>query len=492
MTPPPQCRSPVHHEPFLHTVAKYASSRLYRQVLGVVTAYLRPKLLSPEQYGLWTVLGVIPGYAAYLHLGAQHSLRFLIPYYKSLDDPARVTTMKETVFSASLVLTGLASLVLLLAALIPNLSMDVRLGLATMAIFIILQCIQEYYISLLKADERFPLLARSFYVQTTVSFVFTVVLLLLFKLHGLYLSILLTFTVIVIFLRANYSAGIRLSFRYPVFREMVIRGFPIMVADLAIELLSTSDRLVISAFLGRREMGYYGIATIVFGFLLQIPGTTREIMEPRMMRQVAHHDEDEITAEYLLKPIVNTAYLLPFLIGPVYLGLPVLIPLVLPRYTPAIVPTQILAFGIYFMALSYAPRMFIVARNWQKASALLLPLVLLANVSLSIALVKAGFGLGGVAFSSGVSFLLLFLTLLGLIFFRIRPSGLHWYRHLAGTALPFPAMLLTLLLLARSVPSIVSNPYLACGVSVVLFWGTMLGLHAVAKRHLPLLRGIEI
>ena len=492
MTPPTQDRSPIKHEPFLHTVAKYASSRLYRQVLGVVTAYLRPKLLSPEQYGLWTLLGVIPGYAAYLHLGAQHSMRFLIPYYKSLDDTTRVTTMKETVFSASLCLTGLASIVLLLAALLPNLSMDVRLGLATMAIFIILQCIQEYYISLLKADERFPLLARSFYVQTTVSFVFTVVLLLLFKLHGLYLSILLTFTVIVFFLRANYSAGIRLSFRYSVFRELVVRGFPIMVADLAVELLSTSDRLVISGLLGRREMGYYGIATIVFGFLLQIPGTTREIMEPRMMRQVAHHGEDEITAEYLLKPIVNTAYLLPFLIGPVFFGLPVLIPLVLPRYSPAIVPTQILVFGIYFMALSYAPRMFIVARNWQKASAMLLPVVLLANVSLSVTLVKTGFGLAGVAFSSGVSFFLLFLTLFGLVMVRIKPTGSHWRRHLAGIAIPFPTMILAILLLARFVPAVVPNPYLGCGVSIIVFWGTMLGLHAIARRQLPLLRGIEI
>ncbi|MCD6416053.1 MAG: hypothetical protein J7M08_05095, partial [Planctomycetes bacterium] len=63
-------------------VAKYSSGRFYRMGLGLITAFIRPKLLSPEYYGIWTLLKLIPNYLSYAHGGTRTAMRYLIPLYR--------------------------------------------------------------------------------------------------------------------------------------------------------------------------------------------------------------------------------------------------------------------------------------------------------------------------------------------------------------------------------------------------------------------------
>ena len=95
-----------------------------------------------------------------------------------------------------------------------------------------------------------------------------------------------------------------------------------MLYNFTAILINTSDRIIISYFLGTEQLGYYGIADMVLGFIIQIPGTAREVIEPRMMQDIYKCSMKEHLNEYFIKPMFHTAYLMPFLIGGIFLLCP--------------------------------------------------------------------------------------------------------------------------------------------------------------------------
>ena len=107
----------------------------------------------------------------------------------------------------------------------------------------------------------------------------------------------------------------------------------------------------------------------------------------------------------------HTAYLMPFLIGAVFFTLPVVVPLLLPRYINGILPAQIVVFGSYFVAMSYTARGVIVAYQWQLRALIIMLLALLVNVAVSIFFIKTGLGIKGVAIGGSISFCVLFIGL---------------------------------------------------------------------------------
>lgn len=471
-------------------VARYASSRFFEDLLKLITAFLRPKLLSPEHFGLWTLFKVIPNYARHAQLGSLPAMRYLIPYYAGKERHEKVTHLQETGLFSSLGLNCLLGVCLLALALKEGFSAEVKAGFFTMACAVVLQSYQNHYIALLKARQEFPVLTSSMYVRATSSLLLSLPLLYFFRIYGVYVSLIMSYVVAIAYFRWKCPLPVRARFRYDVFRHLIGKGFPIMLTGLSIALISTSDRLVVSYFLGTEELGYYGIAVMMFAFLKQVPGTAREVLEPRLMRSLERGSEETNVNEYLLKPMINTAYLMPFLIGPVFFVFPIFVSLLLPRYILGIEPTQILSLGVYFLAMTYAPQTMIVASNWQTQALLLIPPVLVANVLLSILLVKQGFGLSGVAASSSISFLLLSVALLGFLSRRLTEKGKEWRRHLVGLALPFPVMIFFLWALSASLPRLLSNDYVTAAVCVLLWWAIMFLLHRWASHRFLLLQDL--
>lgn len=470
----------------------YATSRYFRQISGLLLAILRPKLLGPSFYGLWTLFKVIPRYSRFFGLGAREALRFYLPYHRERGDTARVNTLTNSVFAGTGFLHGLIAIGLLLVCLSKGFSPESRFGLLCMALYLPLEFYFRHMLTLLRAEEKFSLIARYNYLESFAVFIFTIPLLYWFRIYGVFVSVLLTrFTVAALMFHQNGMRG-RLQFQWKGYLEMVRKGFPIMMSDFCIELITTSDRIIITILLGQTALGYYGIAAMALAMLIQLPGTAREIMEPQVMRDMDGRATETFLDDYLLKPLVNTAFLIPFLIGPVCLLLPIAIPILLPQYLPAIVPTQIIALGMFFLALAFVPRPIIVANAWQADISRYLPLVLILNIGMSVGFVKAGLGIVGVAMGSGLAFALLFLTLFAFIAAKMKIESSHWRSHLLALALPFPAMCLVLFALSRTLPNLIANDILCGGVALVLYTGAMGIFHIIASRRVALLKGLAL
>jgi len=352
-------------ESVVSVIAKYSSSNIFIQIMRMATAFIRTKLLSPELYGLWHILIVVPKYAAYSTLGTHTIMRYLLPYHDARDEQQQIEEIKGSIFYGALLIKILIATVLVLIVLIIDMNIMWRLGLLTMACLILMEWYYDYYINILKSYQKFRLLTSANYIKATVALVGSAALIYLFGIYGVYLSSVIGLLIIIFYLRIKYPLRVHGNFRYPVFINVLKKGFPLMIYGLSIMLIISSTKIIIAYFLGTEQLGYYGIAIVVHDFLMQVPGTSREVIEPRLMRHLTQNSDEKNLREYLLKPLVNTAYFMPLLIGPVFFIIPGLVSLALPRYVQGITPTLIITLGGYFYSLNYIFRGLIVANNWQ-------------------------------------------------------------------------------------------------------------------------------
>jgi O-antigen/teichoic acid export membrane protein len=180
-----------------------------------------------------------------------------------------------------------------------------------------------------------------------------------------------------------------------------------MIYNLGGLLINSSDKIIISTLLGLKQLGYYGIASMTLNFLMQVPGASREVVESKLIEHMEENKENAVKL-YVLRPLTVTAYLIPFFIGSGVLLLPDTVAFFLPTYLPGVQAAQIILLGGFPLALSYVLRGGIVACNIQFAASLTMAVSALFNFLFSYLLVRKGWGINGVAFSSALSFSLLF------------------------------------------------------------------------------------
>ena len=402
----------------LGNIAHYAFSNIMRQVLGVISAVVRPMLLSPAHYGLWNLLKTIPSYTTYTHLGARAAARYAIPFNQANGLDKKNEQVAGTLFWGSLILSLIPACALGGWAIFGTLSMAERWGLGIMAVYVLVWWLYEYALTLLKAYQRFHVISLSNYLMPLLTFV-TLPLLWIWDIYGLYISFLACIVGVTWFFLRRQPLDIARCFSWKRYLSLVRTGFPIMALGLVIVILRTVDRFVITLTLGNEELGFYSIAVMVLNFIMNIPMATREVIEPKMMQSM---QGERFLEQYYISPLYHTALYLPLLMGPVFFLMPHVITLLLPNYLPGIPCIMILALGGYFMALMYMTRGVLVAWRQQAQGALLGLPVIIVNVALALMLVRLGWGIEGVAAAASVSMAVYFLVLNELIR-RNAPKG---------------------------------------------------------------------
>ncbi len=473
-------------------ITRYSSSKIYIQLLGVFNAFIKPKLLSPELFGLLNILNLIPRYASYAHLGSRDTIRYIIPYNEAKNEFKKNSEIKGSVFYGSLYANIFIAFLLVIFSLKGDLSLEVRLGILAMSILVVVTWYYEYYISLLKSYQIFKLITSSNYLNATVTCFLGFILIYFFSIYGAYLISIISLIVVISFLLVKYPLEPHIKFRYKVFKNLVGRGLPIMIFSISSELIRTSDRIIVYYCLGIEQLGYYGIAAMVISSLIQIPGAARDVMEPRLMQDLDNNSEESILNEYFFKSLFNTAYFLPFLIGPVFFLLPIIIPLVLPAYIPAILPAQINIIGSYFLIMSYPARGIIIANNWQLKASMIVVSALFVNIGLSVLLLKLGMGLKGVALGSSISFFVHFISLLIFIITKYNLTSYYWKTNIIGICWPFPVMCGTLILLENIADVVLVNDYLAALIKTIIFCLIMFVIARTAHQKYSLLKEINL
>jgi len=96
---------------------------------------------------------------------------------------------------------------ILLAALIagmsfkPGLSLEVRTGLLSFSMVVLLLWYYEYVIALLKAYQNFKLISASNYIYYTAIFICSMVFIYLWGVYGAYLSVIVPLVIVIVYLK---------------------------------------------------------------------------------------------------------------------------------------------------------------------------------------------------------------------------------------------------------------------------------------------------
>lgn len=427
----------------LESIVWFASSNFFRQGLGAVTTLLRPMLLAPELFGLFTALRLVPMYSQYLHFGARDSMRYMLPLHEAHGEHDRAARLQATVFSGAFAINMVAVLGLLALALFTDWRVEVRIGLVICAATVFVNSIVDHFITELKGYQLFKIVGLCNYFNALTMLVSNLVLILWLGFYGALLAQTVVMALLLVFLalRGNIRFKGRRGFEWKVFWGALSLGAPTMFFDVALLMMRSADRLVIAQYLSYEQLGYYGLGAMMMGYVMNIPGATREVMEAKLFENLRGNSAAAAFHEFVVRPMMMIALTMTVLIGPAVLMLPALVVWILPDYVEGVPATQILVLGAYFLAVSFPIRGIMAAYGWQKWGALILVSAVALHIGFSIVLIKAGLGIVGVALSAGLAFLLAAAALFLFVVFKLpeRPKGL--FGDAAAILLPFPLML---------------------------------------------------
>jgi O-antigen/teichoic acid export membrane protein len=392
----------------LKEIAFFASSRLFSQVLGMVTAFLRPKLLAPEMFGIWSLFRLVVSFGAYLHLGSHAAMRYGIPKLEGDQREDEIERLKGAVFWGSMALNLIAASVFLaLAVAMTDWSQPVRFGCAVSAILLLSMNWWDYCNDVCKGRGDFASVSKANYIAAIIQLLSVLALTWAFGIYGTLFALPVPMWFVIAYYRRQRSIGLGRGVHVGVFIAAIRIGFPIVLFDIIELLVRSADRLLISTYLSHEQLGLYSLAATLLGFLLNVPGASKEIMETRMMRESATIDHEHLFHRYGVLPVVRMAYFMPLVLGPTTLILPPAIHLFLPNYVASIPVIEILIPSAFFLGVSIPLRSILVARHWQLQACWLGVLALLFNIAVNMAFLISGYGIAGVALGTGLSFLVL-------------------------------------------------------------------------------------
>jgi O-antigen/teichoic acid export membrane protein len=468
---------------FIKTVARYSSSHFYRKALGLLNSLIKPKLLNPEFYGLWSFLSLISQYALFGHLGSREAMRYMIPHHQSRKEADEIPKIVGSTFYLSMAMALATAAGLVIFSFVKNIPVVERWGLITVAAVIILECLMYHNLNYFKGMQEFNLVSNSLFLDATFTFVTGVVFIYFFNIYGVYISAVLStcMTVLYTFRIERFPRHIRFSVNQ--LKNLIKLGFPLTFMNFISMILYSVDRIIIINFLGIKELGYYSISLIVVEFIMHIPSASREILEPKIIENLVHESEENILTNFLLRPLINTSFYIPLLIGCVFFLLPIVLPSLLPAYSLGLVPSQIALYTAYFISLIFITRGLIVAYRLQYAACIISIIVIIFNVILSIVAAKSGLGLEGIACSSAIAQCLHLLLLLGLIRKHCASSFAKIRRKLSLPLYPFFAM--TLLFLALSYLQAIwqFSIFLENIICLLIFLTVMLSIIYISSRY---------
>jgi O-antigen/teichoic acid export membrane protein len=419
-------------------VVRYAMSSFARHILSLMTSFVRAKLLAPELYGIWVLIKTFPAYGSHLHLGTQAAMYYGLPKHIANDEHEQIKAIEATSLWGTIAFNLVFCGAIVVSVMSFDFGSELEIGLLLACPVILLTAYYEHINNRFKAMRLFDRLAVSHYLFALFLLPATALLAWLYGLAGVLIALILTFVATLLYLLRGHQAWWPLSgFDRGVFVKLIRMGFPIVILSVMYVFMMTSDRFLIVSFLETSDLGLYGLAVIVIQTVLKIPGVSREVIEPETMAQAHSHHEVAYFERFYGRPLLYIAFFVPVLIGGAAFTLEPVLLLALPEYAAVLPTAQTLLFGAYFLALTLPSRGVIVAAGKQTSMALYMLFPLTLGLTLSAAVLAAGYGIEEVAFAKGVTFATLYLTINLLIYRNFPHFGGVLIRYITITTLLF-------------------------------------------------------
>lgn len=338
---------------FLHLSSTSILTQIARLFSGIVNA----NLLTPILYSTNSMVNTIVRYTSFGHFGVQNGINRDIPISFGRNEMAKINITLMTGFW-TLVLLSLIYVAFFFVLFFFKISLFDSIPIIyyiDLLILSILNLFVSYFNSFLVTTKRYVLLSKIRLICDVGGSVLTIILVYFFRLHGLFAAI-AVLHIIRIYL-CIYKSNFKISFifSFGVWRQLVKTGFPILLSTVIYTLLITADILFVAKYFSKTDVGLYGFALTLTGFLRMYIISLSDIIGPKMGNYFGVNNEKASSlTEYLnlfgCKMIVFLGLLTSFF----FFGVPILITHFLPDYKCSIDIFRFLILSAFTFAI-YIP-----------------------------------------------------------------------------------------------------------------------------------------
>lgn len=389
----------------------YSFSTQLTQAITLVAAVLSRRFLGPAQTGIWATLQILVDYSKYGTMGLLDASAREIPRLQGKGENENAEKIKNLAFSFVLLSSTLIAAAVMGGAFLlrHHFRPEVVYGLYFVAAVIFLQRINNLLVALLRCYKKFHIESVFMIASAVVNAVLVAVLTHAFKIYGFIWSLILSFMFNIAFLLSQN----RYDFRWYLDRErlkpLLSYGLPLMSLGILAAFIRTIDKLMIVKMLGFEAVGVYSIALMACSYLSNFSISLAIVLVPHFQERFGQRGDPKDLEPYLFKASKAYALTLPFMISLAWFAAPVGVHWALPKFIEGIPAMKALSLSLFFIAVLQPFHDFLITI---KKHVLLFPILGITCATAfgaDYAVIRAGWGIQGVALATTASFALNFL-----------------------------------------------------------------------------------
>ncbi len=462
-----------------------------QRVLGIVTALALRWGLDPARLGVYSGLRVYLDQTNRTSLGVGLGAVQEVPILRAAgrhDEARRVAEVANA--ANSVTCAAYAGVLLIVSAfwwLTPSrgpLAAEWAGGLAAVAGLALLQRRLSFHVAVLRAHQEFALTTELDVFEGFASAVLVISGLWLAGFWGLLAAVGALLLLKLAYLHARHPLRLGWAWDTPTVLRLMRVGLPIFLSTATFGALTSLDRVLILGCLpdGERALGLYSVALLGTNWTLDAAGRIGMVLYTHFQTTLGRTGDPMAVARHAAGAAEGQAPLLALGAGVAYLGAPMFLGMLLPRYADGLPALRPLLPGMLFLGLSWPARQALVTvgRPYR------LSVTALAGIAVAAIVGVVGatrIGMAGIAWGMSAGYAVVFVLSSASAFVGAL-GGRAWAGHL-GRVLLMSAWPLVGAVLADLAPAMFGNRWLdltarclLLGAWVLPFlwaWGRRLG-----------------
>lgn len=315
-----------------------SAANIVSGILGVGRGLYVAHALPPAEFGIWTLMLTLLGYASYSDAGVNHAMLVEMPRRMGRGDEEGADRVERESFSSIALISGTISIGLLIAALIPHAtgSRWWRL-MVLLSAGVFVYAMLNFYNVAVRVRGDFTAISVSVVAAAVVSFAAVIVWQLLQ--HALTADAVSAALIggqlvgLLVLLRSG-GGHLRWSFDWRALAVLLRIGFPLSLIPIGFTLFQSIDRWIVARAVEPRVFGYYGFGATIGTFLLLVPNALTYVLFTKQLQRFGATGDARASASLVWPPLVACSALMTLAAAEAAVALPFLVRYVLPAYTP--------------------------------------------------------------------------------------------------------------------------------------------------------------
>ena len=425
----------------------FATTKYLSYFFTILSGLVIARVLGPADFGVFSALMLIVNYSQYSDLGLFSAMLKKVPFYSGKKEYNKAQKTEDIAFSGAMIIIIFISLILIIASFfIKNLSPNTINSLRIIAVIITLQQIFFFYQNHLRIEKKFLLIGKTLLIYSITYFISIIILIMGFRLEGVFFASLIAYSIalIYIFKKENFKFRINIMPKKTV--QLMGFGFPLLTIGIMYIILTSIDKLMIIKFMDKIQLGYYSIAIMIAGIIFFIPQAITYIMFSHFLERYGEREDKLHIKNHLFQPTLIISYLLPIVIGLVFITAPVAVYYILPKYIQGITSVKILVCATFFMSVIVSAGNFLVTLNKEKKMVSTQIIFITLAIILNYIFITRGYGINGIAIATAMSYFFYSTCILVYSFGHYITKTTHLIQFFIKTYIPYLYIILILAL----------------------------------------------